>query len=91
MAPQVKIILNIDLSDANSQVLHDVSEILTGFFKIGIISNSDHGLKLYGDDGSEVTYSGKFSVDDIVNFVLTNTNAIIQSRSKAANDVKANK
>lgn len=46
---------------------------------------------MYGDDGNIVEYDGKFTVDDIVHFVLTNTNAVIQARSKAANDVKANK
>lgn len=49
-----------DLSDPNSQVLHDVSDILAGFFKVGILANNDNKLTLYGDDGSMVDYDGKF-------------------------------
>ncbi len=84
-------LLYADLSNTNSQVLHDVSEILSGFFKIGILSNDENKLRLYSDDGNIVEYDGKFEVDDIINFVLTNTNAVIQARSQAANSVKANK
>ena len=50
----------LDSNDANAQVLDDVSEILTGFFKIGLASNNENKLHLYSDDGNIVEYTGKF-------------------------------
>ena len=60
MAHQVNEDLIIDPSDANSQVLHDLSEIMSGFFKFGILPDNDGVLRLFGDDGKVVEYSGKF-------------------------------
>ena len=91
MEPQVTLDLLVDVSDPNTQVLHDVAHILTGFFRVGILSNDENKLRLYTDDGNTVEYDDKFDIDSIVNFVLTNTNSVIQARSKVANDVKANK
>lgn len=81
----------LDDSDPNLQELHEVSDILSGFFKVGLLSSSENKLHLYSDDGKVVEFTGSFNSEEIINFVLSNTNVVIQSRSKAANDVKANK
>ena len=41
-----------DANDANVQVLHDVSIVLTGFFKFGLLPASGAGkLHIYNDGG----------------------------------------
>ena len=76
--------------DQNIRILHDASIILTGFYKIGILPPSGKGqLHIYADDGQTIEFSGDFNVDTLVDFALSNTDSVLKSRSKLADDVKS--
>lgn len=48
----VSIIINLDQSNPKIKVLDDVSEVLTGFYRIGTIAGESESLKFYADDGA---------------------------------------
>lgn len=87
----VSIIINLDQSNPKIKVLDDVSEVLTGFYRIGTISGESESLKFYGDDGDVHEFNGNFEIDEIVNWALESTNGVLEARSKVAKDMKANK
>ena len=83
--PKVRFLLNLDQGNSNIGILDDVSEVLTGFYRVGTISGDSDVLKFYGDDGEVHEYSGNFDVEAIVSWVLDRTNAVLEARSRVAN------
>ena len=88
---KVYLLLNLDQANSKITILDDVSEVLTGFYRVGTIPGDSDILKFYADDGEVHEHSGNFDVDGIVSWALERTDVVLEARSKVANDMKANK
>lgn len=62
--------INLDQSSSQIKILDDVSEVLTGFYRIATLSGPSNSIAFYGDDGDSHKFDGNFDVDSIVSWAL---------------------
>jgi hypothetical protein len=76
-------------SNQNGDIVNKVANTLKGFFRVATVKGEE-SLLLYGDDRENpITYSGEFTSQSIVTFVLNQLDKIIEERAKVAKDLKA--
>jgi hypothetical protein len=59
-------------TNQNSDIVGEVNGLLKGFFRVAFVSTGSESLNLYTDErDSPLAYSGEFTTDQIVSWVLS--------------------
>lgn len=81
------------LLESSASVFDDVSEVFKGMIQVAFVNggDSDSSVTLVGDNReSPVKFDGEVTVENIVEFVLSNLDEVIKARSEVARALKAN-